>query len=141
MINYMNKHYSDKFNFRYSTPSDYVDAIKKYNVSWPTKYDDMFPYSDLPTQYWTGYFTSRANSKSYARTGSSFMHASNLLYVEKIIDQSTSESDIKHILESSFSMHDAIGINQHHDAITGTADQYVANDYASILYKAMIFNK
>ena len=38
-------------------------------------------------------------------------------------------------------MHDAIGINQHHDAITGTADQYVANDYASILFKAMKFNK
>jgi hypothetical protein len=77
MINYMNKHHSDKYIFRYSTPSDYVDAIKKHNVSWPTKYDDMFPYSDLPTQYWTGYFTSRANSKGYTRTGSSFMHASN----------------------------------------------------------------
>lgn len=49
MIHYMNKHHSDKFFFRYSTPSDYVDAIKKHNVSWPTKYDDMFPYSDLPT--------------------------------------------------------------------------------------------
>jgi hypothetical protein len=49
MINYMNKHYSDKYKFRYSTPSDYVDAIKKHNVKWPTKYDDMFPYSDAPT--------------------------------------------------------------------------------------------
>ena len=44
-------------------------------------------------------------------------------------------------MESSFTMHDAIGINQHHDAITGTADQYVANDYASILFKAIKFNK
>ena len=34
----------------------------------------------------------------------------------------------------------ALGINQHHDAITGTADQFVADDYMSILYKAMIFN-
>ena len=27
MISYMNKHHSDKYHFRYSTPSDYVDAI------------------------------------------------------------------------------------------------------------------
>ena len=37
-------------------------------------------------------------------------------------------------------MMNALGINQHHDAITGTADQFVADDYMSILYKAMIFN-
>jgi len=63
MIEYMNKHYGDKFHLVYSTPSEYVDAIKGYNIEWPTKYDDMFPYSDSPDSYWTGYFTSRANDK------------------------------------------------------------------------------
>ena len=29
MIHYMNKNYGDKYFFRYSTPSDYVNAIKK----------------------------------------------------------------------------------------------------------------
>jgi hypothetical protein len=46
MISYINKHHGDKYNLFYSTPSIYVDAIAKYNVSWPTKYDDLFPYSD-----------------------------------------------------------------------------------------------
>jgi hypothetical protein len=46
----------------------------------------MFPYADHPTQYWTGYFTSRANDKGYTRTASSFMHASQLFYTEKILD-------------------------------------------------------
>ena len=34
-------------------------------------------------------------------------------------------------------MLDALGILQHHDAITGTAKQAVANDYNKRLYVAM----
>lgn len=82
----MNMHYSDKFFLKYSTPSKYVDALDKHNVTWPTKYDDMFPYSDTPNAYWTGYFTSRPNRKSYIRRGSHNLHASMQLYSEKIID-------------------------------------------------------
>ena len=37
IIKYMNENYGHKYFFRYSTPSDYVDAIHKYNISWPTK--------------------------------------------------------------------------------------------------------
>ena len=37
-------------------------------------------------------------------------------------------------------MFNAMGINQHHDAITGTGNQHVANDYARFLYKAMDIN-
>ena len=32
---------------------------------------------------------------------------------------------------------DQIGINQHHDAITGTAKQFVADDYALRVFKAL----
>lgn len=31
---------------------------------------------------------------------------------------------------------DALGVNQHHDAITGTAKQHVADDYRSMIFKA-----
>ena len=36
---------------------------------------------------------------------------------------------------------DALGVNQHHDAITGTGKQYVAHDYAKSLFEAMELNK
>ena len=38
-------------------------------------------------------------------------------------------------------MLDEMGIYQHHDAATGTAKQYVADDYATRLFKAMQKNK
>jgi hypothetical protein len=70
----------------YSTPSNYIDAIKALDVEWPTKYDDMFPYADGDTSYWTGYFTSRSNDKSYIRRGSYNLMASNKLFALKAID-------------------------------------------------------
>ena len=34
-----------------------------------------------------------------------------------------------------------MGLYQHHDAVAGTAKQYVADDYIFQLYKAMEINK
>ena len=77
MINYFNKYHSDRYNFVYSTPSDYVNAINKLNHTWPVKHEDLFPYQDNPSSFWTGYFTSRANGKAQVRQGSSSLHSSS----------------------------------------------------------------
>ena len=61
-LKYFNDHVPNITVF-YSTPGQYIDAIKKQNLSYPVRYDDMFPYADRENEYWTGYFTSRANSK------------------------------------------------------------------------------
>jgi len=87
LIKYVNENYADQFNLFYSTPSKYVDALATYDVEWPTKYDDMFPYSDGPDAYWTGYFSSRANDKEYVRKASSNFHASSQLFSSKIMDR------------------------------------------------------
>lgn len=100
MMEYMNSHFSDRYIFKYSTPSIYVDALKQYNVSWPTKYDDMFPYSNEGTSYWTGYFTTRPNLKQYSRRASQTLMASNLLYSRKVIDKTTSDSEVQAILDA-----------------------------------------
>jgi len=47
MIEYMNANHGDKYIFKYSTPSMYIDAINSIaDREWPTKYGDLMPYGD-----------------------------------------------------------------------------------------------
>ena len=46
-----------------STPSDYINALKKENIKWPVKYADGFPYSADNNDFWVGYFSSRPGAK------------------------------------------------------------------------------
>ena len=43
---------------------------------------------------------------------------------------------MKKMMEANNELLDQLGVVQHHDAITGTAKQYVSNDYSWHLYKA-----
>ena len=97
----------------------------------------MFPYADYANQYWAGYFTSRANSKSQVRFSQANLHASNKVFSNKVIDQTTDDSEIQDIMNAKDAMFDAMGIYQHHDAITGTAKQAVSNNYAKRVGTAM----
>lgn len=93
----VNSRYGDMI-LRYSTPSEYIDAISALNIKWPTKYDDMFPYADGMYSYWTGYFTSRANDKEYIRRGSQNLHASSKLYAMQALSVGTSQQRINDVI-------------------------------------------
>ena len=120
LIKYFNAH-ANNVTLMYSTPSKYIDAINRLNVDWATKYDDMFPYADSGESYWTGYFSSRANHKEYIRRASNNLHASNKLYALKVIDQKAGDLAISNIQNVKEKFLDVMGVNQHHDAITGTS--------------------
>ena len=62
IISYFNARVSN-IQLVYSTPGYYLDAKKADNIVFPVKYDDMMPYAGNEDDYWSGYFTSRANSK------------------------------------------------------------------------------
>ncbi|CAL9037049.1 probable alpha-mannosidase At5g13980 [Musa acuminata AAA Group] len=121
-IHYVNK--DGRVNALYSTPSIYTNAKHAANESWPLKTDDFFPYADRANAYWTGYFTSRPALKGYVRLLSSYYVAARQLEFIKGRSSSGPTTD---------SLADALAIVQHHDAITGTEKQHVANDYAKRL--------
>ncbi|PRQ54348.1 putative alpha-mannosidase [Rosa chinensis] len=119
LIHYVNK--DGRVNALYSTPSIYTDAKYATNESWPIKTGDFFPYADRINAYWTGYFTSRPALKHYVRTMSGYYLAARQLEFFKGRSTSGPNTD---------SLADALAIAQHHDAVTGTEKQHVANDYA-----------
>lgn len=97
----------------------------------------MFPYADKNEDYWTGYFTSKANAKGYIRTGSALLHAGSELMAKRMIKNTTTDYERSVYLDAKEALMEEMGIMQHHDAATGTARIYVANDYNKRLHAAM----
>ncbi|XP_077212125.1 alpha-mannosidase At3g26720-like [Tasmannia lanceolata] len=122
LIHYVNK--DGRVNALYSTPSIYTDAKYATNESWPHKTDDFFPYADHANGYWTGYFTSRPTFKGYVRMMSGYYLAARQLEFLKGRNSSGPSTD---------TLADALAVAQHHDAVSGTERQHVANDYAKRL--------
>jgi lysosomal alpha-mannosidase len=77
LIVYLNKNNKINMTFKASTPGRFVDELKKEDSSYPVFYNDMFPYSDAVSEYWSGFFSSRPASKLIIKYGSSFLQASS----------------------------------------------------------------
>ncbi|GAB2236176.1 hypothetical protein Droror1_Dr00027915 [Drosera rotundifolia] len=122
LIHYVNK--DGRVNALYSTPSIYTDAKYAANEAWPLKTEDYFPYADRVNAYWTGYFTSRPALKRYVRILSGYYMAARQL--EFFIGRNN-------LGPSTDSLAEALAIAQHHDAVSGTEKQHVADDYAKRL--------
>lgn len=113
-----------KVNLLYSTPSCYLYQLNRANKTWPTKSDDFFPYAHLPHAYWSGFYTSRPTLKGYVRQTNNFLQVCKQLdALAKLEDSDNSTLNIQVLKE-------AMGVAQHHDAVSGTEKQAVAYDYA-----------
>ncbi|XP_042002646.1 probable alpha-mannosidase At5g13980 [Salvia splendens] len=122
LIHYVNQ--DGRVSALYSSPSIYTDVKHALDESWPPKLDDYFPYADRIDGYWTGYFTSRPTSKGFIRELSGYYLAARQLEFFRGRNKSGPTTD---------SLADALAIVQHHDAVSGTAKQHVADDYAKRL--------
>ncbi|NXV88663.1 MA2B1 mannosidase, partial [Calonectris borealis] len=110
----------------YSTPSCYLWELHRANLSWSLKTDDFFPYADGPHQFWTGYFTSRPAFKRYERLSNNFLQICSQL--EALAGPAAREGPYGP--GNSSVLREAVAVAQHHDAVTGTEKQHVADDYA-----------
>lgn len=147
----------DRVNIFYSNPDyysrqKYLEMLRQRNstkvassnpdnsMNWSVKTDDFFPYSDGLHSFWTGYFTSRAGFKRLERVASSFLLSARQIDALPIsssytgLTPTTSTTSDQNMHDGPlFALEDALGIAQHHDAISGTAKQHVADDYAKRL--------
>jgi hypothetical protein len=135
-----------RLNIFYSSPEYYTQQKHKVwkrrqdrqsnETGWRTKTDDFFPYSSCENCFWTGYFTSRTSFKRLERVASSLLLASRQIdvLINKEELQEEYNCDCCHPL---YELEDALGVAQHHDGVSGTAKQHVADDYAKRLSSGM----
>nr|CAH8876539.1 unnamed protein product [Trichobilharzia regenti] len=128
-------------NVFYSTPACYTQAVNKEFHRLSTinrRGGDFFPYASGQHAYWTGYFTSRPALKYYVRQASNLLTMCEQIHLfanhipEKLTDTESLEGEI----EQLDLLRQALGVLQHHDAVSGTSKQHVADDYAWRLYNA-----
>ena len=113
-------------NIFYSTPACYLRSLQASQVSWPTKQDDFLPYASDPHAYWSGYFSSRPTSKFLIRQ-SERLH--------KIFSQLGLQQERRG--QGLAFLEETVGVVQHHDAVTGTERQAVADNYHARLHRAV----
>ena len=125
----------DRFHIFYSDPLTYTKArATETDIQWTVKTDDFFPYSDHEHAFWAGYFTSRPTLKYFERTASSLLQTFKQLTASPTKRVRALRAEIDRVL---FQLTAAVGLVNHHDAITGTSKQHVADDYIKILAKAV----
>jgi lysosomal alpha-mannosidase len=131
LIKYVNKKQDNgsDVNVFYSTPSCYLQSVYQSGKTFTTKTDDFFPYGMDPHSYFTGFFTSRPAIKRYERVGNNFLQVCKQIDVLSKLNENF-DQEISYLRE-------AMGILQHHDAVSGTEKQHVANNYALKLSKGI----
>uniref|UniRef100_A0A0G4IBA5 Alpha-mannosidase n=1 Tax=Chromera velia CCMP2878 TaxID=1169474 RepID=A0A0G4IBA5_9ALVE len=152
LIKYINSK-PDKFSMtaKYSTPADYLSDLSKEALKLPSKgdfskdlsgeRDDFFPYGEHQDAYWTGYFTSRPGIKGLVRSVSALLKSLEKMYLSEALAARAKGTPLpkgaRVATESAlFSLREALGIAQHHDAVSGTEKQAVNDDYTYRLAEA-----
>ncbi|ETW07206.1 hypothetical protein H310_01795 [Aphanomyces invadans] len=118
LIHYGNQ--EGQINIVYSTLGKYTDLkLQDKSIQWTIKTDDFFPYANEPFGYWSGYFSSRPALKKYVRTANGLLQFVRHLEVWARV----SHTSVHHLAAT-------VGLSLHHDGISGTEKQLVAEDYA-----------
>ncbi|XP_032991035.1 lysosomal alpha-mannosidase isoform X1 [Rhinolophus ferrumequinum] len=126
LVNAQQQSNGSRINVLYSTPACYLWELNKANLTWLVKQDDFFPYADGPHKFWTGFFSSRPALKRYERLSYNFLQVCNQL--EALAGPAANVGPYGS--GDSTSLNEAMAVLQHHDAVSGTSQQHVADDYA-----------
>ncbi|TRY91811.1 hypothetical protein DNTS_012444 [Danionella cerebrum] len=153
LFDYMNSHPELHVKAQFGTISDYFEALRKSTGMDPVSMDigklalpvlsgDFFTYADRDDHYWSGYFTSRPFYKHLDRVLESLLRAAEVLYSLTLAGvQNSVHSGSFPSIENYNLLTEArrnLGLFQHHDAITGTATDWVVVDYGTRLLQSVL---
>ena len=110
IISYINTHNDKNITLLYSTPSVFIDALRKDKVEWNVKYDDHFPYADIEDNYWTAFFSTRATKKRETKDLSGNLHASNKLFSIKALREGTTNKEMEPLMKAKYDYQDIQGV-------------------------------
>lgn len=124
-------------NIFYSTPSCYQAAIYRdsqlRSMRLPEKYDDFMPYDHMDSVWWSGYFSSRPSVKLVERQTLDLLQVSRMISLANLLKPQSLKRWIDEVRDHEtrclLPLWEIHGDLQHHDAVTGTEKQHVANDY------------
>ena len=123
----------ENINIFYSTPEKYFAYVKR---DLSQKNEDLITFSNkdfYPLRdecFWTGYFTSRPYLKGNIRKASNVFYSLSKYFA---FNKFLNEEITKDMVSSLDKLRDAVGLTQHHDAITGTCTQGVSSYYINKL--------
>ena len=122
-------------NLFYSHPDKYTRAVMNEGYTWPENKDDYLLGSDDGHSYWSGYFSSRAAFKRWERVLMGQMTSADKMLSSLPYDDGSTYGERWGAVDK---LRQAMGVAQHHDAITGTARQSVDNQYRKILHEGSV---
>jgi alpha-mannosidase len=114
-------------NAFYSTPALYVKRKRALPANtFEVRRDDMFPLVDGPHHVWSGHFSSRPALKFQLRSSSALLNTARQLELVADITSADVQAHSIRVRQNNVgsswtdSLEAAVGLNTHHDAITGT---------------------
>jgi hypothetical protein len=146
LIHYVNL--DGRVNVFYSTPTLYTKARSEQVSKLSERSDyDWFPYCDSDKTaadsqghlikvdghaFWTGYFSSRPLLKALVRKASTVLEMCRLSEIA-----ATPPEIVEDKSSATWLLWEALSVVQHHDGVSGTSRQLVADDYTNRLEEGM----
>eukprot|EP01114_Cavostelium_apophysatum_P015022 TRINITY_DN4014_c0_g1_i1.p1 TRINITY_DN4014_c0_g1~~TRINITY_DN4014_c0_g1_i1.p1 ORF type:complete len:832 (+),score=225.18 TRINITY_DN4014_c0_g1_i1:499-2994(+) len=128
MIKYVNENPKYNMHVQYAFLSDYVKAVNGLNMEWPVFEGDFFPYADNGNSFWSGFYTSRPQLKSFVRSSDALLQSAEQIYAfSRALGV---PFDSANAFDQVDTLRQATSIATHHDAITGTSKSWVVDDYS-----------
>ena len=126
-----------KFGMRlqYSTPTYYMETLHAKRAEWELKVDDFESYAIGPDQFLVGFYSSRPDFKGFVRMASTQLRAANVALTNALFLSETPAAGVDLATETAALdvQTKALGVSQHHDAITSSQRRHVHRDYIKSL--------